>query len=382
VIFVDSHEDIASTSLMFGRVYTRSVAQTREAESQTDVPSRTGTALLGWPDWIKGEVAVVIATLFGVPIRHRFDDKDFTAYSSIAEAHGLFRRCLEYYDMLVAENPDKFAFIKTAGDLRSHIHNWTDEARRRVGLVIATEGADGIQHPGELDWWWSVGVRIVGPAWAGTQYCGGSGEPGPFTDIGRVLLARMAEIGIALDISHLSEEATTEALATFEGRILASHSNAGALLPGDDNFDRHLTDRHIRGIIDRDGVVGVVPYNGFLLSNWKPYADYPGAIGLRAVGEGVVNRAEPAVGRDKVTLSHLVAQIDHVCQLAGDALHVGIGTDFDGAFGLESAPIGLDGIGDVQNIGVALRDHGYGEDEVAAVLGGNWLRFLSDVLPS
>jgi membrane dipeptidase len=383
MIFVDSHEDIAMASLMFGRIYTSSVAQTREAELTTDVPRRNGTALLGWPDWIQGEVAVVIATLTGIPARHRFDDEDSMAYSSIAEAHSVFRRSLEFYERLTADNPDKFRIIKTSGALRAHVAEWqADETRRRVGLIIATEGADGIQQPEELDWWWASGVRIVGPAWAGTQYCGGSGEPGPFTPVGRELLVRMAEVGIALDVSHLSEEATSEALATFAGPVMASHSNARALLPGDDNFDRHLSDDHIRRIIERDGVIGVVPYNGFLVPNWKPYAGYPGAVGLRGVSDGITYRAAPTIGRDRVTLAHLIAQVSHVCEIAGDTLHVGIGTDFDGGFGAESAPLELDGIGDVQKIGLALADSGYDSEQVAGILGQNWLRFLDTALPS
>ena len=81
-------------------------------------------------------------------------------------------------------------------------------------------------------------------------------------------------------------------------------------------------------------------------------------------------------------LDTLIAHIDHICQLAGNSLHAGIGSDFDGGFGLQSIPPELDSIADLQLIGTKLIERGYTESDVANILGGNWLRFLREHLPA
>jgi membrane dipeptidase len=114
-------------------------------------------------------------------------------------------------------------------------------------------------------------------------------------------------------------------------------------------------------LIERDGVIGVVPFNAFLKAGW-----------VRKNGSR----------REEVTLDALIAHIDHICQIAGDALHAGIGSDFDGGFGLQSIPPELDSIADLQIIASGLKARGYSEADVENILGGNWLRFLRRSLPS
>jgi membrane dipeptidase len=200
-------------------------------------------------------------------------------------------------------------------------------------------------------------VRIIGPAWAGTRFCGGTGEPGPITNEGYHLLDGMAGFGFILDISHMDEKAALQAIDFYPGTMIASHANASALLDDPDS-NRFLSDRLIEGLLERDAVIGVVPYNRFLVSRWKK-----------------------SDGRQAVTLDHLVAQIDHVCQMAGDAQHVGIGSDFDGGFGVQSVPAEIDTIADLQKIVPLLAQKGYTEGHIAAIMGQNWLSILNENLP-
>jgi membrane dipeptidase len=76
-----------------------------------------------------------------------------------------------------------------------------------------------------------------------------------------------------------------------------------------------------------------------------------------------------------------VDAIDAVCQIAGDARHVAIGTDFDGGQGAEAAPAEIDTIADLPKLATALAAGGFSADDVAAVMGGNWLRLLGRCLP-
>ncbi len=85
--------------------------------------------------------------------------------------------------------------------------------------------------------------------------------------------------------------------------------------------------------------------------------------------------------KDAVTVANVAAAMDYVCQLAGDAQHVALGTDFDGGFGAESTPAEIDTIADLPKVATALKTRGYADVDVEAILGGNWLRILRRALP-
>jgi membrane dipeptidase len=356
---VDAHQDLAHNILSFGRDYMRPVAETRRLEVGTNIPERAGTALLGFPECRAGNIALVFSTLFASPQRFQEAAWDTNCYSDADEAHRLYRAQVDVYRRLIDEYPDTLSLIRNAPGLNLLLSKWQNpEETRPLGLVMLMEGADAIRSPEELEEWWALGLRIIGPAWVGTRYSGGWHEPGPLTNAGRELLAATAEYGFILDLSHMDEEATLEALDRYEGALIASHSNAAALLPNA-KTNRHLSDRVIRGIIERDGVIGVVLFNAFLKSDWRK-----------------------SDGRTGITLEHVVAHIDHICQLAGDAHHVGIGSDFDGGFGLESTPSGIDTVADLQKIAPLLAERGYTENDITAIMGENFIRHLKENLPS
>ncbi len=359
-IVIDAHEDIAWNILTFGRDYTRSVGETRAVEAGSHTILQNGNTLLGWSEWVLGRVAVIFASLFASPKRWQEDAGDILVYSDDAEANRLYWQQMDIYRRLVDEQDEKFGLIENLADLEETLATWDREPERtpRLGLVLSMEGAEGIRDPGELEEWFQRGLRIIAPCWAGTRFAGGTHEPGPLTDEGRDLLEAMAGLGLVLDLSHMAEEATLEALDRYEGVLIATHSNARALLPGSETPDRHLSDLIIRRIAERDGVIGVVPYNRFLSSDWRD--------------------GDP---RELVTIDRVIDQIDHMCQVVGSAAHVAIGSDFDGGFGLEQAPAGLDSVADLQLIGKTLASRGYDQEAVELILGGNWLRILRHSLP-
>ncbi len=376
MLIIDAHEDLAYNVLNFGRDYTRSVAETRQLEADTHslTPSRNGNTLLGWREYQQGRVAVVFATLYVSPERRRMGDWNELYYRDANDAHQRYMTQLDVYRRLVDEHPDKFTLIETRADLKNILAHWEPDPGEGVrqahpalpaepveaapmGLVILMEGAEGVRAPGELEDWWARGVRLIGPAWAGTRFCGGTGEPGPLTPEGYALLDGMASFGFTLDLSHMDQQAALQAIDHFPGSIIASHANALALLPANES-NRHLPDRVIEGLLERDGVIGIVPFNTFLKTGWAKGG----------------SRAE-------VPLSVVTDQIDYICQLAGDARHVGIGSDFDGGFGVESAPEGIDTIADLRKLEPMLTARGYSGDDVAAVMGKNWQSILERSLP-
>lgn len=363
-LIIDSHEDLAWNIINLGRDYTRSAVDIRKSESNTPIPAFNGNTLLGWPDYLAGGVALVFGTLFCDPKRLDKGRYPVDTYSTPDEAHACYRRNLDAYLRLTDEHPDKFRLILSKNDLQQHWQQWEarlakpGEALPPVGIAILMEGAEGIREPAEVERWFDWGVRLIGPAWAGNRYTGGTREPGPLTQEGHALLDRMAEFGLILDISHMDHQSARQALDVYPGQVIASHSNAESLIQGIP-INRHLKDETILKLIERNGVMGIVPFNAFLDWDWKDHG-----------------------GKAAIHLDRVVAQMDHVCQLAGNTRHVALGTDFDGGLGVESVPAEIDTIADLQKIGPQLVKKGYNQEDITRIFSGNWLRILQENLPA
>ncbi len=360
MFIVDAHEDIAWNALTFGRDYTQSALAIRAAEAKTRTPHRNGAAMLGLPEWLLWRVGIIFGTLFTAPWRRKLGEWDTQSYRTAAEAHTLAQAQLDLYHRLEDEHP-LICIIRNAADVERVVQSWANEdlRERQIGIVILMEGADPIREPAEAEYWMEQDVRIVGLAWAGTRYAGGTGEPGPLTAEGRELLGHMADLGLILDLSHMTDDGVDQALDTFEGTLIASHSNARKFA-GRRAPERYLRDDQIRRLAERGGVVGVVLFNHFLAPHWTP-------------GDG----------KARVTVAkHVSAVIDHVCQLTGSAAFVGIGSDFDGGFGSDKAPAEIDTVADLYTIANVLAQRGYNDGDVAAVMSDNWLRILRQGLPT
>ncbi len=376
-IIVDAHQDLAWNASAFGRNYLQSAHARRAHEAATNSLGfrLNGQSMLGLPDYLRGRVAVIFGTLFVSPKRKQSGEwEENICYRNAEEAHRLYSQQLDYYRRLADDQP-RFRLIGDRSDLEAVLASWEGPdaapdpdpnappplpgpANAQVGLVPLMEGADGIREPREAEAWMERGLRIVGLAWTGTRYAGGTREPGPLTPEGRRLVRTLADLGLMLDLAHSSDESFLEALDLSEGVVMCTHANPRALLHNPAVPERHLSDDMIRRLAERGGVIGVVPYNRFLKADWRD-------------GD---NRAD-------VPLSRLIDAIDYICQLTGSAAHVGIGTDFDGGFGAETTPLGFDTIADLSKIGVGLRERGFSQADVEGVLADNWLSVLRRGLP-
>jgi membrane dipeptidase len=363
-LIFDAHEDIAYNMLTFGRDYRRSAQETHSLEHGTAVPGFWGDSLLGWPDYQRGQVALIFGTIFIVPRKYKEADWDTQSYADLSQAHTLYQSQIDTYNRLCDENPDKFMLVRNRKELDDVLSAWDrspadyPNVTHPVGLVLSMEGAEGIRAPEELEEWWQAGLRLVGPVWAGTRFCGGMYQPGNFSKEGFELLDVMADLRYTLDVSHMSEKSTAQALDYYSGPVIASHSNARALIHGAAD-ERHLSDTNIHKLVERDGVIGILPYNKYLKTGWTS-----------------------TDGRRDMHLDLVAAQIDYICQLSGDARHVSLGSDFDGSFGVQSVPLELDTIADLQKLAPLLQAKGYSSEDIQAILGGNWRRHLERTLPS
>jgi membrane dipeptidase len=347
---VDGHLDIAWNALEFGRDPRMSAHQTRRVEENTRIPSYVGQCTTGFPDWVAGGFGLLFATTFVMPSEQAYPGSRFV-YHNPEEAALLGQQVLDYYHTLVQGDP-ALKLIQTQQDLADLMAE-RSSGRNTLGLLLLMEGAEPLRDPAELPEWYAAGLRILGPAWHATRYAGGTGSPGPLTELGFRLLDEMAALNMVLDLSHIAEEAFYQAIDTYPGPIIASHSNPRAFLP----TDRGLSDDMIRQIIHRDGVIGVSLYNGHLQPGWRP-------------------------GDPRPSLSVVAEVIDHIVQLSGSTRHVALGSDMDGGFGLESIPAELDTCADVGDLRSNLEGRGYTPLDMRAILMENWLRVLRTSLPA
>lgn len=358
-IIVDAHQDIAWNALEYQRDFLTSAHRKRRAEAGTAAVTRNGIASAGLPEALLGRVAIIFATIYATPEWAKLDPLE-KGYVTFAEAYKMGMAQMDYYHRL-ADSTDTIRLIQSQSDLNAVLESWADGVempQRKVGLVLLMEGGDPIREPKAFEEWYERGLRICGPAWSQTRYSGGTSRhgrgPGPLTNEGRELLEVMESFRAVLDVSHMSEQSYLEALDRYGGTIIASHSNPRHFR----DSDRHLTDTMIRRMVEREGVIGAVPYNAFLKNNY-------------VVGEA--KRLTP--------ISHLVDVIDYYCQVAGSARHVGIGTDMDGGFGAGQLPAEMDNLSDLQLLPPLLGARGYSADDIALIMGGNFLRVLRASLP-
>jgi membrane dipeptidase len=254
---------------------------------------------------------------------------------------------LNWYRQQIDEG--RINFVTSARDLPSPDEDKPIGPQRAILLM---EGADALRSPQDVPEWFDYGLRIVGLAWRRTRMAGGTGEPGPLTDEGRALVRAFDQAGIIHDISHLADESFWQLMDLATGPVMASHSNARALVPS----DRQISDEMIRAIAARDGVIGLNLYDEFLM----PPDQY---------------RKRPC------RMDDLLAHFKHLANLLGSTKHLALGTDLDGGVGQEQIPQEIKSIAELHKIADALSACGFADEDVRGIMGQNWLRFFRRALP-
>ena len=360
---IDAHEDIAYNHINYKRDYRRSVHETRTIEKGSYIIGETDETMLGWEEYQNGQVALIFGTIYIIPGNHCPSDTVIAVYKSPDDVRRLYQQEIDYYRTLDQSSENQFCLVKTSTEINQVLKTWNDlpafypDVVHPVGILMSIEGLEGIKHIKEIETYWEMGVRAIGPVWAGGRFCGGTQEFGGFTAEGYELLKLMSRIGYLLDLSHMTDLSARQALDSYEGPVIGSHANPRALLD-EESGERHFTDPVIEGLIERDSVMGIVPFNRFLVPGWNKEID----------------------GKN-VSMEHVIRHIDYVCQLAGNATHVAIGSDFDGGFGYQSVPQGFDSIADLQKLAPLLKNRGYTDSDIEGIFWKNWHRILEKSLP-
>lgn len=350
MLVFDAHLDLAWNAIDWKRDLEKTVPEIRKSEEGMTELGRATNAVC-FPELRQGNVGVFVATVLSR--LHRPGNPLF-GYATPEACYAVGVGQLAYYQAMIRGG--KMRMITTRSELRQHVEAWNaDPHREPFGFILSMEGADPVIDPENIFDWWNFGLRAIGLTHYGqNRYAGGTKCDAGLEPEAKPLLKNIERLGMALDLTHLSDKSFFEAIDLFGGRVLASHQNARKFV--DDV--RQFSDEQIMIVIERDGVLGAALDAWMLQPNW------------------IRGQTKP-----EVTMERVVDNIDHVCQLAGNTRHAAIGSDLDGGFGIEQCPADLDTITDLQKIATLLEKRGYSQADISAIMHGNWLRFFDEVLP-
>lgn len=349
MFIIDAHLDLSMNAMEWNRDLTLPAPRIRQREKGlTDKPDRAkGTVSL--PELRKGNIGLVVATQIA---RYVAPGNLLPGWHSPEQAWAQTQGQLAWYKAMEAAG--EMRMIKDLSSLEAHLADWQDTAAKKpIGYILSLEGADSIVTPHYLQRAYEYGLRAVGPAHYGPgRYANGTDATGGLHPEGKELLREMERLNIILDATHLCDDAFWEAMDLFDGPVWASHNNCRALV----DHNRQFSDEMIKKLIEKGAVIGGA------LDAWMMV---PGWVRGQSTPEGM-----------SCNLEKMIDHLDHICQIAGNSLHIGMGTDLDGAFGKEQCPYDLDTIADLQKVPALLDKRGYSLTDIENIMHGNWLRFL------
>lgn len=363
-LIFDVHLDLSYNALDFNRDLRWNQERIRRRElGMKDQVFRTRNTVC-FPEMRRGRVGLCVATQIARSVDYF---ARMPGWMSPEQARAHTTGQLAWYREM--EACGELVQIRNKEELEKHLALWLQAPAEMpataaagglpIGYVLSLEGADSIVTFKHLEQSYAEGLRALGPVHYGPGIYGmGTDAEGPLTLRGRELLQEMERLGIILDVTHLCDESLRDALDHYSGALWASHSNCRALA----DWNRQFTDEQIKELIGRGCVFGMAFDAIMMVHGWAHMRSTPQEFGL--------------------TIEKICDHIDHICQLAGNAKHVGIGSDLDGGFGTEQTPLDLDSIADLGRIGGMLAARGYSAADIEGFYYGNFVDFLRHNLPA
>lgn len=347
---IDAHFDLSMNAMEWNRDLRKSVFDIRESEKNlNDKPDRAKSTV-AFPELRKGNIGLVVATQIA---RYVSPSNPLPGWHSAEQAWAQTQAQLAWYKEMEAYGEMKM--IKNLQQLNEHVSLWMndDNEKKPIGYILSLEGADSLVTIEHLYKAYENGLRAIGPAHYGAgRYANGTDATGHLNEMGKTLLKEMEKLNMILDATHLCDDAFWDAMEIFNGNVWASHNNCRTIV----NHNRQFSDEMIKVWIERKAIIGAAFDAWMIVPGWQ---------------RGVSTPESTSCNMEKI-----IDHVDRICQLAGNSLHVGIGSDLDGAFGKEQSPYDLETIADLQKFGELLLKRGYSKSDVENIMHGNWLRFL------
>jgi membrane dipeptidase len=365
VFVFDVHLDLSMNALEWNRDLRWSLEKIRRWELTMKDKVDRGNNTVCFPEMRKGRIGLCVATQIGrySPYFHRLP-----GWNSPEQAWAQTQGQLAWYRAM--EEAGEMVQIRTVAELDKHLDLWLSSpppddgtayvvnSRKKpnklpIGYIMSLEGADSIVTLKHLERSYEHGLRALGPAHYGPgRYAHGTDAEGPLPPAGKDLLKEMQRLGIILDVTHLNDECFWDALEIYDGPLWASHQNCRTLAP----WNRQFADDQIKAVIERGGVLGMAFDAIMMVPGWRHYVSKASDYQLK--------------------IERICDHVDHICQLAGSARHVGIGTDLDGGYGTEQMPMDMNSIADLQHLPALLAKRGYSHADVEGIMWRNFVDFL------
>ncbi|ALL07706.1 peptidase M19 [Pedobacter sp. PACM 27299] len=351
MFIIDAHLDLSMNAMEWNRDLRLPVPTIRTLEKgMKDKPDREKSTV-SFPELRKGNIGIVVATQIA---RYVKPDSLIPGWNSPEQAWAQTQGQLAWYKAM--EEAGELFQITNVQQLKSHYELWNDGTsndQKAIGYILSLEGADSIVDISYLERAHQYGLRAIGPAHYGPgRYANGTDATGKMGQMGLDLLKEMERLNFILDATHLCDDAFWQALDYFSGPVWASHNNCRTFV----NHNRQYSDEQVLALINRGAVIGGALDAWMIVPDWQRGVSTPKGMNC---------------GLEKV-----VEHADHICQLAGNARHIGIGSDLDGAFGTEQSPFDLDTISDLQKMVAMFADKGYTVADLELIFHKNWLNFL------
>ena len=334
-------------ALEWNRDLRETLEQLRERDRHFDDKPDRGKATVSFGEMRRAGIGLCMATQIA---RYVKPGNRLPGWHSPEQAWAQTQGQLAWYRAM--EEAGEMIQVRNLPELERQLADWKPESSP-IGYILTLEGADSILSMRHLERSWEQGLRALGPAHYGPgTYAHGTDSTGGMGSKGRELLKEMERLEIILDATHLCDESFWEALDHYSGPVWASHHNCRALVP----HNRQFADDQLKALIERGAVIGAVFDAWMMIPGWVRGKSTPDNTGLK--------------------LERIVDHIDHICQLAGNARHCGIGSDLDGGYGFEQTPSDLKTIADLQKLPGLLAGRGYKPEDIENIMHGNFLGFL------
>jgi membrane dipeptidase len=351
MFIADIHLDLSMNALEWNRDITQTVEAIRQRETGLTDKADRGKGTVSLPALRQGSVGLVVATQIA---RYAAPDNALPGWHSPAQAWAQTQGQLAWYRVM--EEAGEMVQIVNLAQLNQHLALWKNGApndKKPIGYILSLEGADSLVTVDYLDKAYQYGLRALGPAHYGPgRYANGTNASGKMKANGTALLKKMESLNIILDATHLCDDAFWQAMDNFHGPVWASHNNCRALV----NHNRQFSDDMIKVLLERGAVIGGALDAWMMVPGWQRGISTPHSM--------------------QCNLEKLADHMDHICQLAGNAKHICIGTDLDGGYGREQSPYDIDTIADLQKLLPIFKARGYSDADIENIMHNNVIHFL------
>ena len=331
---IDGHIDLAWNNIALGRRFEDSVIEKRSKDS-VEIVRTEGEATVGFPEVKNANIRIIFGTIW-LETKDSIYPTIGPKFSSIEEARFWADKQFSYYEALLQNNG--CMFIKNASDVSRVLYS----NEYTFSILPIIEGLEFVESDCDLQQWVDRGIRIIAPIWQKNKYGGCSELGGGLTKEGFSLLQSLQKHKVAIDISHMSDDAANDVFDTYEGLVINTHTACRHFV----SDTRLISDCQIKKIQERNGVIGLMTWGDKLKGNLT------------------------------VEIDDYIDHICHVANVAGNTDLIGIGSSMDGGYGVASLPKGMNSIQSLELLYDAMLRRSFSDKEIEGILYRNWERIL------